>query len=68
MPEDDPRQIEMMCFLYRAHDRDQRAVCAAYAQYEIGMRANRPIKKFGLSPEAYAKALWRDGKARGWLK
>ena len=33
MPENDARQIEMMCFLYKVHDGDQRAVCAAYAQY-----------------------------------
>ena len=32
MPEDNPAQLEMMCFLYKVHDGDQRAVCAAYSQ------------------------------------
>ena len=57
----------MSCALYREHGGDEAAVCVAYAEAEIAGRVARKGNGGSVTPEAYAKALWRDGIAKGWL-
>ncbi len=43
------------------------AVCAAYAAAERRGEITRAGAEDRLLPEEYARALWRDGKRKGWL-
>ncbi len=62
-----PSQRDMMRALYREHGADETSVCAAYAQAEIDGRVARKRGADSVTPETYAKALWNDGTAKGWL-
>jgi hypothetical protein len=42
-------------------------VCREYALAEKRGDAPRRRNNSGLSPEEYARALWRDGKRRDWF-
>ncbi len=53
--------------LHRLHAGDEALVCAAYAEAEVKGQAFRKRGDFRMSPEAYARALWRDGIVKGWL-
>ena len=64
---DDPKQRDVMRSLYKAHGDDENAVCAAYVKAELDGTALRKSNEHSTSPEAYAEALWKDGKAKGWL-
>ncbi len=64
---DDPKQRGVMRSLYQTHGDDEEAVCAAYVKAELDGKVARKRNDNSTSPEAYAKALWKDGKAKGWI-
>jgi hypothetical protein len=43
------------------------AVCAAYAKAERDGLVARSRNEHGISPEAYAEALWNDFDRKRWL-
>ena len=59
--------------LYALHAGDEAKVCAAYAEAERAGRVGRSSNEYGISPEDYAKRLYRNGhyvrpgKTKGWL-
>lgn len=65
---DTHKQRDVMRSLYQTLGDDEDSVCAAYVKAELDGSAPRKSNEHGVSPEAYAKALWKDGKAKGWLK
>ena len=66
-------QRERMRSLFYIFKEDRDRVCAAYAEAEKAGEVPRLSDRNSTSPEAYAKALWRDGKrirpgkTKGWL-
>jgi hypothetical protein len=42
-------------------------VCRQYAAAEKRGEVARKRNKFRLTPDQYARALWRDGERKGWL-
>jgi hypothetical protein len=47
--------------------RNQAIVCNQYAVAETLGLVPRTSNKYGLTPQQYADALWRDGIRKGWL-
>ena len=41
---------------------------AAYARAEAAGEVQRKRNENGLTPEEYAKRLFRDGERKGWLR
>ena len=61
-------QKDLMCSLYEDHGGDEERVCKAFAEAENKGRFFRKTGDLRLSPEEYARAMFADGIARGWLK
>lgn len=59
-------QQQMMIRLFWEH-RDEDAVIQAYANAERRGEVSRRSNVNGTSPEEYARRLWYDGVAKGWL-
>lgn len=57
----------MMRDLVARFGRNEDVVCRAYAAAESRGDVPRQSNKYGLTPEQYARALWRDGARRGWF-
>jgi len=57
----------MMRRLIRRLGRDRERVIRAYAEAERKGEVRRSRNKYGLSPEAYAAALWADGLRKKWF-
>lgn len=64
---EDPKQRDVMRSLYQIHGENEDAVCAAYVKAELDGMVARKRDGNSTPPEAYAKALWKDGKAKGWI-
>ena len=60
-------QRDVMRRLYREYGGNEALVVAAYARAETAGEVQRKRDKNGLTPEEYAKALFRDGEKKGWL-
>lgn len=60
-------QRDMMRRLVVKCGRSEEAVCREYASAEIRGEVSRKKNGSGLTPEEYARALWRDGERKGWL-
>lgn len=61
------RQRELIKQLATKHKGDEKKVCAAYAKAEREGTIKRARDEHDLSPEEYAKQLWRDAQRWGWL-
>jgi hypothetical protein len=62
------QQREMMRRLVSKHGRNPDVVCREYAKAEQRGDVERRSDKYGISPEGYARALYRDGERKGWLR
>jgi hypothetical protein len=60
-------QRDMMRRLIANLGRVEDTVCKAYAAAERRGEVPRNRNKYGLTPEEYARALWRDGDRKGWF-
>ncbi len=60
-------QRDLMRKLYRHHNGDETAVCSAYVKAEGEGFIFRTTGDLKMPPEIYARELWRDGIAKGWL-
>jgi hypothetical protein len=60
-------QRGMMRKLVRDFGEDEEMVVGAYAEAELQGRVNRSSNLHDLTPEEYARALWRDGQRKGWI-
>jgi hypothetical protein len=60
-------QRELMRRLVAKLGKNADAVCRTYAAAEKAGQIERRRDKYGLSPEQYAQALWRDAQRRGWI-
>ena len=60
-------QRAVMRALYQLHGDDEIAVCDAYAEAERAGEVTRESNERGEFAESYARRLWKDGKAKGWL-
>jgi hypothetical protein len=58
---------EVMLSLFRRFGDDEEAVCLAYIEAERSCEVKRDSNVNSMTPGPYARTLWRDGKARGWL-
>lgn len=73
MPKGSAPQQDYMKSAYHLFKGDKEAVCNAYAEAEKAGTVPRFRNKNNTSPEAYARALWRDGhrlrsgKTKGWI-
>ena len=65
--EPNPSPRDMMRSLYEIHGDDETAVCEAYADAERAGEVKRESQDRGEFAESYARRLWQDGKAKGWL-
>lgn len=63
-----PSQRDMMRALFKVFGDDESAVCSAYAKAERNGSVVRDSNDYSIPAESYAKALWRDGISKGWLK
>lgn len=63
-----PTQRDVMRRLYREHGGDEALVVAAYARAEAAGEVQRKRDKNGQTAEEYAKALFRDGERKGWIR
>ena len=61
-------QRDLMRSFYQAHRGDEDRVCKAFADAELEGRFFRKAGDYRFPPEEYARALFADGIARGWLK
>ena len=69
MPSHRPRsQRDVMRQFYRQCGGNETLVVAAYARAEAAGEVQRKRNQNGLTPEEYAKALFRDGEKKGWLR
>ncbi len=66
--EPNPSQRDMMLTLYREYGDDEIVVCDAYAEAERAGQVARPEEDRGEFAESYARRLWQDCKAGGWLE
>ena len=62
-----PTQREFMCGLVAEFGMNEDRVVQEYAAAEQNGDVNRKSNEYGTPPEAYARALWRDGVRKGWL-
>jgi hypothetical protein len=62
------RQRHLMRLLYRHYDGVQEQVISAYADAERQGRVRRKRNLNHLSPEDYARILWKDGLRWGWIR
>ena len=53
--------------LVSKYGKKEEVVCGAYALAEKRGEILRLRNRSGLSAEQYARALWRDGVAKGWF-
>ena len=60
-------QRDMMRNLIAKHGNNESQVCVAYASAERRGEVTRNSDKYGLTPEDYARRLWRDGLKKGWF-
>jgi hypothetical protein len=60
-------QRGMMRKLVRHLGENEMVVVRAYAQAERLGQVSRSSNRYGLTPEEYARALWRDGQRKGWI-
>ena len=73
MPKGNSPQRDYMKSAYHLFKGNRDDICAAYAQAEKAGQVPRYRDKNNTSPEAYARALWRDGhrlrpgKTKGWI-
>ena len=63
-----PKQRHMMRRLYREHRGDKDRAVREYARAERAGKVQRKQDKNGQTPEEYAKALFRDGERKGWIR
>lgn len=61
-------QRSLMRSLFRLHDGNRAAICAAYARAEANGQVFRKRGDYRLSSEAYAEALLEHGLAQGWIR
>ena len=62
-------QRDLMQSFYETHEADEEQVCKAFAEAELeGRFFRKMMSDYSLSPDEYARALFADGIARGWLK
>lgn len=54
--------------LFRRFGDQQELVCLAYMEAERNGKVGRPRGAEDITPGTHAKALWRDGKIKGWLE
>ena len=62
------KQREVMCEVYSRWRNDPQRVVREYAKAEREGRVSRKSNTTGMSAEAYATALLRDGEKKGWPK
>ena len=60
-------QRDVMRDLNRRFGGDQDKVVAAYADAERGGDVKRASNIHGITPEEYARRLYADGVAKGWI-
>jgi hypothetical protein len=61
------QQREMMRALVAKYGRDPERVCREYVFAEKRGEVTRRRNKNGVTPEEYARDLYRDGEQNGWL-
>jgi hypothetical protein len=61
-------QRDVMRVLYRRLDGDEDKVVAAYAAAERRGDATRASNVRNMEPEEYARRLYADGVAKGWIR
>jgi hypothetical protein len=62
-----PKHRDVMRELIADLGLDEDKVCRGYALAEESGKAPRKRNKSGLSSDEYARALWRDGRLKGWF-
>jgi hypothetical protein len=63
-----PSQRDVLRELVASFGMNEEKVIQEHAAAEKRSEAKRASNKHDLEPEAYARALWRDGIRKGWLK
>jgi hypothetical protein len=61
-------QKEMMCQLIAKYGYNEELICRAYAAAERRGGVPRNSHYYGMTPEEYARTLWRDGIRKGWFQ
>jgi len=60
-------QRDYMRTLYQRHRCSEADIVRAYADGERNGIVHRNQNKYNLTPESYAKALYKDGTKKGWI-
>ena len=60
-------QRNKMRELFTLHGADEDKVIEAYAAAEVAGEVQRRSNDYGLNPNAYARRLYADGVAKGWI-
>ena len=61
-------QRDLLRELVRCFGMDEEKLVQEYAAAERRGEVRRNSNKSGLTPEGYARALWRDGVRKAWLR
>ena len=62
------RQREYMIKLIESYGLDEERVIRDYASAEARGDVERKSNTHGWTAKQYARALWRDGMRKGWIK
>ncbi len=60
-------QRDIMRELFKALGDDREMVCLAYMEAERDGKVARPRGAEDMASGTHAKALWREGKLKGWF-
>ena len=60
-------QREVMRELFRRYGADEERIVREYAKAEKRGEVQRKSNAFDITPEQYARALWRDAVRKGWI-
>ena len=63
-----PSQRDALRRLVERFGMNEERVIKEYAAAERRGEVKRSSNKYALSPEDYARALWRDAVRKGWLR
>ncbi len=61
------KQRDMMRVLATRHGSNENRIITGYARAERQGRVGRRSNRYDLTPERYARALWRDAVRKDWL-
>jgi hypothetical protein len=60
-------QRDTMLALIRKHGHDSEKVCSEYSRIEERGEVARKSNQHGITPQNYARGLWKDGIRKGWI-